>query len=71
MSDGHCGVPPYQSGQPIEALMVHDFIERKNIAKFTTLLLQETDPAKRGLLQNLLTNEMVKQASLNKLKHTE
>ncbi len=51
--------------------MVDDFIERKNIAKFTTLLLQETDPAKRGLLQNLLTNEMVKQASLNKLKHTE
>jgi len=45
--------------------MVDDFIERKNIAKFTTQLLQETDPAKRGLLQKLLTNEMVKQASLN------
>jgi len=44
--------------------MVPDFIERQNIAKFTTLLLQETDPAKCELLQKLLTDEMVKQASL-------
>jgi hypothetical protein len=44
-------------------LMVDDFIPRQNIAKFTDLLLQETDPAKRGLLQKLLTDEMVKQAS--------
>ena len=47
------------------ALMVPDFIERQNIAKFTTLLLQETDPSKRELLQKLLTDEMVKKASLN------
>jgi len=35
----------------------------KIIAKFTNLLLKETDPAKRELLQKLLTDEMVRQAS--------
>jgi len=43
--------------------MVDKFIERQNIAKFTNLLLKETDPAKRELLQKLLTDEMVRQAS--------
>jgi hypothetical protein len=43
--------------------MVDGFIERQNIAKFTTLLLKETDPVKRELLQKLLTDEMVRQAS--------
>ena len=49
------------------ALMVDDFIERQNITKFTNLLLQETDTTKRRLLQRLLTDEMVRQASLSKL----
>ena len=39
------------------------FIERQNIARFTTLLMAETDTAKRELLQKLLTDEMVRQAS--------
>ena len=30
--------------------MVDGFIERQNIAKFTNLLLKETDPVKRELL---------------------
>ncbi len=38
------------------------FIERRNIARFTTLLMTETDTAKRELLQKLLTDEMVRQA---------
>ncbi len=46
--------------------MVDDFIERQNIVKFTDLLLKETDPAKRELLQKLLTDEMVKQAGQGK-----
>ena len=43
--------------------MVDGFIDRQNIAKFTNLLLKETDPVKRELLQKLLTDEMVRQAS--------
>ena len=39
------------------------FIERQNITRFTTLLMTETDTAKRELLQKLLTDEMVRQAS--------
>ena len=39
------------------------FVERQNIARFTTLLMTETDAAKRELLQKLLTDEMVRQAS--------
>ena len=39
------------------------FIERRNITRFTTLLMTETDTAKRELLQKLLTDEMVRQAS--------
>ena len=38
------------------------FVERQNIARFTTLLMTETDTGKRELLQKLLTDEMVKQA---------
>ena len=38
------------------------FIERQNIARFTTLLTTETDTTKRELLQKLLTDEMVRQA---------
>ena len=34
------------------------FVERRNIARFTTLLMTETDTA-----QKLLTDEMVRQAS--------
>ena len=30
------------------------FVERQNIARFTTLLMTENDPAKRELLQKLL-----------------
>jgi hypothetical protein len=39
------------------------FVEGRNIANFTTLLMTETNTAKRGLLQKLLTDEMVRQAS--------
>lgn len=39
------------------------FVERQNIARFTTLLMTETDTAKRKLLQKLLTDEMVRQVS--------
>jgi hypothetical protein len=39
------------------------FVEGQNIKHFTTLLMTETDTAKRELLQKLLTDEMVKQAS--------
>jgi hypothetical protein len=38
------------------------FVEGQNIARFTTLLMTETDTAKRELLQSLLTDEMVRQA---------
>jgi hypothetical protein len=43
--------------------LMEKFIERQNIARFTTLLMTETDTAKRELLQKLLTDEMVRQAS--------
>jgi hypothetical protein len=43
--------------------LMEKFIERRNIARFTTLLMTETDTAKRELLQKLLTDEMVRQAS--------
>jgi len=49
-----------------EACMVasmDEFVERRNITRFTTLLMTETDTAKRELLQRLLTDEMVRQAS--------
>jgi hypothetical protein len=39
------------------------FIERHNIAHFKDLLKTETDPAKRGVLHNLLAEEEAKQAS--------
>ena len=32
------------------------FVQRQNIARFTTLLMIETDTAKRELLQKLLTD---------------
>ncbi len=38
------------------------FVGRQNIVRFTTLLITETDTAKRELLQRLLTDEMVRQA---------
>ena len=40
------------------------FIARENIAHYTQQLIAETDPIKREMLQKLLTEEMVKQASL-------
>jgi len=39
------------------------FIEQQNIARYKELLKTEADPAKRKLLQGLLTEEEVKQAS--------
>jgi hypothetical protein len=44
-------------------LLMEKFVEHQNIARFTTLLMIETDTAKRELLQKLLTDEMVRQAS--------
>jgi hypothetical protein len=48
------------------------FVERQNVAKFTSLLMKETDPSKRELLQKLLAEEqkllaeeIVKHASLS------
>jgi hypothetical protein len=38
------------------------FLAGRNIARFTRLLMMETDPSKRELQQRLLTDEMVKQA---------
>ena len=40
-----------------------EFVEGQNIKHFTTLLMTETDTAKREVLQKLLTDEMVKQAN--------
>ena len=40
-----------------------DFVDRQNIAHFTRRLIGEPDPIKREILQRLLTEEMVKQAS--------
>ena len=40
------------------------FIIRQNIAHYTQQLMTETDPVKRELLQKLLAEEMVKQASV-------
>ncbi len=37
--------------------------EHHDIVHFTTLLMTETDAAKRALLQRLLTDEMVRQAA--------
>jgi hypothetical protein len=45
------------------------FVERQNIARFTTLLMTETDTAKRKLLHTLLTDEMVRQASHSDAKN--
>jgi predicted phosphatase len=39
------------------------FIERHNIARYQDFLKAETDPAKRSVLQQLLVEEEVKQAS--------
>jgi len=44
------------------------FIMRQNIAHYTNQLMTETDPVKRELLQKLLAEEMVKQASLPSAK---
>ena len=47
------------------------FVERRNIARFTTLLMTETDTAKRELLQKLLTDEMVRQASVRQASDSD
>ena len=52
--------PPWP---PKRQFYMEKFVERQNIARFTTLLMTETDTAKRELLQKLLTDEMVRQAS--------
>ena len=44
------------------------FIMRQNIAHYTNQLMTETDPVKRELLQKLLAEEMIKQASLPSAK---
>jgi hypothetical protein len=44
-------------------VLMEKFVEQQNIARFTTLLMIETDTAKRELLQKLLTDEMVRRAS--------
>jgi hypothetical protein len=49
--------------------LMEKFIGRQNITHFTTLLMTETDPAKRELLQKLLTDEMVRQASHSDAKN--
>jgi len=45
------------------------FVEHQNIVRFTTLLMTETDPTKRELLQKLLTDEMVRQAGHSDAKN--
>ena len=50
-------------GERLMEFFMEKFIERQNITRFTTLLITETDTAKRELLQKLLTDEMVRQAS--------
>ena len=42
---------------------IDQFVERQNIAHYTQRLMMEIDPIKRKLLQKLLVEEMVKQAS--------
>ena len=49
--------------------LVEKFIERQNITRFTTLLMTETDTSKRELLQELLTDEMARQASHSDAKN--
>ena len=44
------------------------FIMRQNIAHYTNQLMTETDPVNRELLQKLLAEEMLKQASLPSAK---
>jgi hypothetical protein len=46
-----------------------NFVVRQNITRFTTLLMTKTDTAKRKLLQRLLTDEMVRQASHSDAKY--
>lgn len=36
------------------------FVERRNITRYTSLLMTETDQVKREMLQKLLADEMVK-----------
>ncbi len=50
-------------------ISMDEFVECQNITRFTTLLLTETDTAKRELLQRLLTDEMVRQASHKDIKN--
>ena len=45
------------------------FVAGQNIQRFTTLLMTETDTAKQELLQKLLTDEMVRQASNSDAKN--
>ena len=46
-----------------------EFVECQNIKRFTTLLITETNTAQRELLQKLLTDEMVRQASHSDAKN--
>jgi hypothetical protein len=55
--------PPNLRGLPMDK-----FIMRQNIAHYSNQLMTETDPVKRELLQKLLAEEMVKQASFPSAK---
>jgi hypothetical protein len=52
----------YQRTEAFMESSMDRFVEGGNIAHFTTLLMTETDTAKRELLQKLLTDEMLRQA---------
>ena len=49
-------------------VLMEKFVEQQNIARFTTLLMIETDTAKRELLQKLLTDEMVDELAIATLR---
>jgi hypothetical protein len=54
---------PTEGGFPMNQFAMDQFVESQNIAHYTQRLLMEIDPIKRKLLQKLLVEEMVKQAS--------
>jgi len=54
---------PTEGGFLMSQFPMDQFVERQNIAHYTQRLMMEIDPIKRKLLQKLLVEEMVKQAS--------
>jgi hypothetical protein len=61
----HCIKPPQPPGAIMDKFVERQniFVERQNIAHYINQLSKETAPIKRAMLQRLLTEEMVKQAS--------